>query len=83
MCGRFTAYYSWSELHALYRLSAAQPKRNLEPRYNIAPTTQILAIREADDGRHADFMRWGLIPSWWKADIYEPGRGSPPEGRFC
>jgi hypothetical protein len=39
MCGRFTQHYTWRELVALYRLT--QPAGNLQPRYNIAPTTTI------------------------------------------
>ena len=44
-----------------------------EARYNIAPTQDVLAVREADGVREAAMMRWGLIPSWSK----EPGGGPP------
>jgi putative SOS response-associated peptidase YedK len=37
------------------------------PRYNIAPTQPIAAIRLAEDGqRELTFFHWGLIPSWAK-----------------
>jgi putative SOS response-associated peptidase YedK len=37
------------------------------PRYNIAPSQQILAICQNGDGyRHARSFRWGLVPSWSK-----------------
>jgi putative SOS response-associated peptidase YedK len=42
MCGRFTQPYTWRELVALYRLT--QSAMNLQPRYNIAPTTTIDAV---------------------------------------
>jgi putative SOS response-associated peptidase YedK len=42
MCGRFTQAYTGQELVALYRLTV--PAINLQPRYNIAPTTMIDVI---------------------------------------
>ena len=37
------------------------------PRYNIAPSTNILIVRDdPDKGRTADLYRWGLIPGWAK-----------------
>ena len=35
------------------------------PRFNIAPSQPVLAI--CNDGKHAaDFLLWGLVPSWAK-----------------
>ena len=38
------------------------------PRYNIAPTQQVLIVRkeQGEKVRHLATMRWGLIPSWAK-----------------
>jgi putative SOS response-associated peptidase YedK len=38
------------------------------PRYNIAPTQQVLIVRkeQGEKVRHLTTMRWGLIPSWAK-----------------
>ncbi|MGA3343118.1 MAG: SOS response-associated peptidase [Methylocella sp.] len=69
MCGRFTQSYTWRELVELYRLT--QPARNLRPRYNVAPTTQIDVVRLAGDAREVVPMRWGLIPGWWKKTAKE------------
>jgi putative SOS response-associated peptidase YedK len=44
-----------------------------EARYNIAPTQEILAVREIDGAREAAMLRWGLIAAWSK----EPGGGPP------
>jgi len=54
---------------------AARQLALFEPRYNIAPTQDILAVRvEAVSGRREPAMlRWGLVPSWSK----EPQIGSP------
>ncbi len=64
MCGRF-AFYSPSEATAaLFGVSASIP---VEPRFNIAPSQYIAAIRETDDaGRELAMFRWGLVPFWAK-----------------
>jgi hypothetical protein len=36
MCGRFTARYTWRQVHDLYDFTGAA--RNLQAHYNIAPT---------------------------------------------
>ena len=37
------------------------------PRYNVAPTQPVLAIRQSDEGRRALVrLRWGLVPAWSK-----------------
>jgi len=69
MCGRFTQRYTWQELVALYRLT--QPARNVEPRYNIAPTTIIDALIPHGGTRELVPMRWGLIPWWWRKTAKE------------
>jgi putative SOS response-associated peptidase YedK len=38
----------------------------LVPRFNIAPGSDILAVRERDHRPVADLLHWGLIPSWAK-----------------
>jgi putative SOS response-associated peptidase YedK len=64
MCGRF-AFYSPSEAAAA--LFGVTGSVAVEPRYNIAPTQYIAAIRDSEAGeRELVMMRWGLIPSWAK-----------------
>jgi putative SOS response-associated peptidase YedK len=37
-----------------------------EPRYNIAPTDPVLAVRRTEDGeRDLGRLRWGLVPGRW------------------
>ncbi len=63
MCGRF-AFYSPSEAAAaLFGVSAST---EVQPRYNIAPTQYIAAIRNGSEGRELAMLRWGLVPSWAK-----------------
>lgn len=64
MCGRF-AFYSPSEATA--SLFGATSSVEVEPRYNIAPTQYIAAIREDEqDAREVVMLRWGLVPFWAK-----------------
>jgi putative SOS response-associated peptidase YedK len=61
--------YTWAELVRLYRLSV--PISNLQPRYNICPTTTVDAVVAAGAGHALVPMRWGLVPSWWKKKAKE------------
>jgi len=64
MCGRF-AFYSPSEATAaLFGVDGALA---VEPRYNIAPTQFVAAIRENESKeRELMMLRWGLVPFWAK-----------------
>ena len=62
MCGRFTLTVDPEQLAVAFSLTTVP---DFGPRYNIAPTQQALVIT-ADQPREAQFMRWGLIPSWSK-----------------
>ena len=70
MCGRF-AFYSPTEATAA--LFGAAGSLDIGPRYNIAPTQDIAAVRVAEDeGRELVALRWGLVPFWAK----DPGIGN-------
>ena len=64
MCGRLTQRMSWRELHELLDLVGAP--LNLRPRYNVAPSQDVAAVRIAENGTGLAMLRWGLIPSWAK-----------------
>lgn len=70
MCGRF-AFYSPTEAAAeLFGVSAPI---QVEPRYNIAPTQYVAAVRNgAHEQRELVMLRWGLVPFWAK----EPSIGN-------
>ena len=65
MCGRF-AFFSPHE--AVSRLFGVPDAPAVEPRYNIAPTQSVAAVREAGEpaGRELAMLYWGLVPSWAK-----------------
>jgi len=70
MCGRF-AFFSPGEATAA--LFGASDSIAVEPRYNIAPTQSIAAIRNCEEGgRKLTMLRWGLVPFWAK----DPSIGS-------
>lgn len=60
MCGRFTLTVSSRVLADVFQTSFPE----VSPRYNIAPTQQVLTVRGGGDGRATAPMRWGLIPHW-------------------
>ena len=39
---------------------------DFDAHYNIAPSSNIVAVRATAQGRSGCMMRWGLIPSWAK-----------------
>jgi len=64
MCGRF-AFYSPSEATAA--LFGVNASLEVQPRYNIAPTQYIAAIRNSEgEERELTMLRWGLVPFWAK-----------------
>ena len=65
MCGRFTLRASASEIAEFFELMRDLVQWD-QPRFNIAPTQSILAVREVGTGREPVRLRWGLIPSWSK-----------------
>jgi putative SOS response-associated peptidase YedK len=64
MCGRFTQA---SDSEIIVRVFDLPEKPELAPRYNIAPTQDVAAVRAAEvGGRELVHLHWGLIPSWAK-----------------
>jgi putative SOS response-associated peptidase YedK len=65
MPGRFTLTVSPETLFSVFGVRTETP---LPPRYNIAPTQNVAAIRQnpRTGVKELDFLHWGLIPSWAK-----------------
>jgi putative SOS response-associated peptidase YedK len=70
MCGRFTLRTPAPVLIEQFdvEVSAERQLELFTPRYNIAPTQEIVVVRAdpASGQRMVSTMRWGLIPSWSK-----------------
>lgn len=64
MCGRITFRTEPKLVAELFNISELPL---FEPRYNVAPTQEVLAVRTSPKGgREAVFLKWGLIPFWSK-----------------
>jgi putative SOS response-associated peptidase YedK len=63
MCGRFTN--SKPEKIKINGINAADLE-GAKPRFNIAPSQQVLSVIQTSDEKHALYLHWGLIPSWSK-----------------
>jgi putative SOS response-associated peptidase YedK len=64
MCGRYRLTRTDRRLNESFD---AEGDFDIVPRYNIAPSQPVLAIRQvAGKRRQFSTMRWGLVPSWAK-----------------
>jgi putative SOS response-associated peptidase YedK len=67
LCGRFLLVSSSKELAEQFELDETP---EIRPRYNLAPSQEIAAIRlhhgPQANKRELIFLTWGLIPSWSK-----------------
>ncbi len=65
MCGRFALLATPEEIVQQFDLNAVS---SLAPRFNIAPSQPVAAVRLNRDTKQREFVHfhWGLIPSWAK-----------------
>lgn len=68
MCGRYSLHSNPDVIALMFGLSEIPV---YQPRYNIAPTAQVLIIKRNE----AAMVRWGLVPRWAK-DV----KGNPAIG---
>jgi putative SOS response-associated peptidase YedK len=61
MCGRFPLFTPAPVLAEVFDLTGFP---ELAPRYNIAPTQPVAAVRAGEAGRDLVRLRWGLVPPW-------------------
>jgi len=64
MCGRYDLQATSEDLLEAFRL--LRTPSDFSPRYNIAPTQGVIAVRGAEGANEAVLLRWGLIPFWAK-----------------
>ncbi len=63
MCGRFTLHTNPADLLAAF--GGFTFPDNLEPRYNIAPSLNILHVTNEGE-KTVSLAKWGLVPFWAK-----------------
>lgn len=69
MCGRITLKTKAADVSRKFLVELSKAQRDgIVPRYNIAPSSGVLAVWDDRDAgeRKADFLHWGLVPSWAK-----------------
>lgn len=61
MCGRYTL-----KRPRRLRLEGLDDNElfSVLPRYNIAPSQAVVAVKEIGEKRSVSVLHWGLIPSW-------------------
>jgi putative SOS response-associated peptidase YedK len=72
MCGRYTLTDPDPRL-LRFRFGLTEAAEiEQEPRYNVAPTDPVLAVRLNEDGeREPGVLRWGLIPHFANPDSFD------------
>lgn len=65
MCGRYTMRAPANVIVDEFELPFMPP---WAPRWNVAPTQTVAAVRLTDTKREGVSLRWGLIP-WWAEDV--------------
>ncbi|MDP9389403.1 MAG: SOS response-associated peptidase, partial [Actinomycetota bacterium] len=63
MCGRFVSSTPAAVLADQFAAEAV-PDLPDAPRYNVAPTDQVLAVAASAGGRRLGTLSWGLVPRW-------------------
>ena len=64
MCGRFTLSAPPEVISMCFDIET--DSFNYLPAFNIAPTQNVLTVRNRENSKHVQTMRWGLIPFWAK-----------------
>jgi len=85
MCGRMNISDHDGVMLLIDALGAAPPNESFKPRFNVAPSMQVVCIsREADPqaevdgkgdqsrlGHYCRSFAWGMIPAWAKPGIFK------------
>ncbi len=65
MCGRFALFATSAQLAEHFGLTEAVAEA-LPQHYNVTPGQAVAVVRQHDDVRRLDLLKWGLVPFWAK-----------------
>lgn len=63
MCGRYTSTTPMADLARFFAVDEVVAD-DLGPRYNVAPTEDVVAVVARASGTALGMLRWGLVPPW-------------------
>jgi putative SOS response-associated peptidase YedK len=66
MCGRFTITHPNEALAALFDAASGNDLPAV-PNFNVCPTNSVAVVTSDGGQRRLRAMRWGFLPSWYKA----------------
>ena len=65
MCGRYSLAIDYDAISDRFSFrGGVQTPLLIRPRFNIAPTQDVLTVVNVDKGNEPRMMKWGLIPFW-------------------
>ncbi len=65
MCGRYVQKSERKVLEAIFKITS-EVITDFKPNYNVAPMQNVLVVRQMEDERTLEALRWSLLPSWSK-----------------
>ncbi len=66
MCGRYQVHTPIEQIAREFHAVLTEDTAELVPRYNVAPSLKVPAVRVRGSVRELTALTWGLVPSWAK-----------------
>lgn len=79
MCGRYGRASRFERIAQMMSFTVQNAAGELEPRYNVAPTTKQPVVRADAVSAIFELRNWGLVPFWSR----EPAKGVRPINARC
>ena len=66
MCGRYQVHAPIEQIAREFDAVLSEDAAELAPRYNVAPSLKVPAVRVRGNARELAALTWGLVPGWLK-----------------